>query len=186
MVPRTSTSTERGPRARRAPRRKWMSLWLAASLLSASLPLAWPRHAWAAPSTSAGEPAPKSGSGKPSVVLDRLTFPDDVPGAAGHKRRLESFLRREARRADWGAGEKNRIEFRFAVTELTLTRDEGVLRVRCAALGSLPGNRTAKARLEFGGDPKRPTELVDEVLRIVARGVVTRLAQLERQRRGLR
>lgn len=183
MVPGTSTSTARSQRARRAPRRTW-SVWLAASLLS-TLPWSYPSQVWAAPSTSAGEPAPRSG-GKPRVVLDRLTFPDDVPGAAGHKRRLESFLRREARQADWGAGEKNRIEFRFTVTELTLKRDAGVLRVRCAALGSLPGNRTAKARLDFGGDPKRPTELVDEVLRIVARGVVTRLAQLERQRRGLR
>jgi hypothetical protein len=125
-------------------------------------------------------------SGRPQVKLDRLDFPTNVEGATAHKRRLEMFLRREVRRVDWGAGADNRIEYRFAVTELSVERQGDVLRVRCAALGRLPGNRTAKSRLDFGGDPKHPAELVDEVLRIVARGVITRLAELERQRRGLR
>jgi hypothetical protein len=88
------------------------------------------------------------------------------------------------RRADWGAGAKNRIEYRFFVTELTLTEEEGVLRVRCTAVGKLPKGKTAKSRLSFSGDPHKKSELVKRVLDIVARGVITRLAELERVRRG--
>jgi hypothetical protein len=151
--------------------------------LALCLLAAKPSNALAASPTA---PTVASTNGRPQVTLDRLDFPAGIPGAAGHKHRLESFLRREVRRVDWGAGAGNHIEYRFAVTELTIERHGDVLRVRCTALGRLPGNRTAKSRLDFGGDPKHPTALVDEVLRIVARGVVTRLAELERQRRGLR
>jgi hypothetical protein len=118
------------------------------------------------------------------VTLDRLKLPD-VPGADRYRRSLETILRREARRANWGVGRGSKITYRFEVTELTVVQNGNVLHVSCSAVGRLPGNRTARSRLEFGGDPKQPQKLVDQVLQIVARGVVTRLAELERIRRGL-
>lgn len=136
------------------------------------------------PATSLAQEA-QSTAGRPRVTLDRLALPE-VPDADHYRRALQGFLKREARRVDWGTGRGSTIELRFEVTQLKLERKDSVLRVTCSAVGRLPGNRTARSHLEFGGDPKRPRELVEQVLRIVARGVVTRLAELERQRRGLR
>ncbi|MEZ4225132.1 MAG: hypothetical protein R3B13_29540 [Polyangiaceae bacterium] len=61
---------------------------------------------------------------------------------------------------------------------------DDVMRVSCTAVGRLPGGRSAKSHLTFGGDPRKKNELITRVLEIVARGVVTRLAELERVRRG--
>lgn len=146
------------------------------------------------PETAAGSdlPAPvslsdeKPADGQPTIVLDRLTFPHDILGASDFEAHLKKTLRREAYRADWGAGRENRIEYRFSVTELKYTLADGALRAHCSAVGRLPGGQTAKSQLSFGGHPSERTELTKRVLEIVARGVVTRLAQLERRRRGLR
>lgn len=120
--------------------------------------------------------------GRPRIKLDRLVVPD-VPGAAEYTRHLTTTLRQEGRRADWGAGRGSTIAFRFVVEELTLTHRGSALEVRCSARGELPRRRTARSKLVYSGDPKQPRELVKRVLAIVARGVVTRLAELERARR---
>jgi hypothetical protein len=122
--------------------------------------------------------------GRPKVVLDQLEFPSDVAQAPQYKKHLRNTLAKVTRRADWGAGAKNRIEFRFFVTELTFIEGEGVLLVRCTAIGKLPKGKSAKSRLSFSGEPNKRSELVKRVLDIVARGVITRLAELERVRRG--
>jgi hypothetical protein len=122
-------------------------------------------------------------AGHPTVVLDKLEIPN-VPGAAGYKRHLKQVLRREARRADWGVGRGHRIEYRFVIEKLAITRHGSVLRVKCTAIGRLPKGKTAKSQLAYGGDPNRVHATVRNVLEIVARGVMTRLAELERVRRG--
>ena len=121
--------------------------------------------------------------GRPNVNLDALVFPDDVANAAALERHFRHMLRRAARRADWGAGRGARIEYRVVVEELRITESDGVLRVRCTALGRLPRGKSARSHLDFGGDPRKRRAVVERVLEIVARGVVTRLAALERQRR---
>jgi hypothetical protein len=121
--------------------------------------------------------------GRPVVKLDRLEFPENVANAAAYASHLKRVLRREAARADWGAGRGARIEYRFAVTTLALTHTGDVLTVTCAAVGKLPKGKTARSRIRFGGDPTRPGRIVKRVLEIVARGVITRLAELERVRR---
>lgn len=127
----------------------------------------------------------KTPEGRPDVHLDRLDFPADVPHATLLKKHLAKVLKTEARRVEWGAGRDNRIEYRFAVTHLNLRTENGVLRVSCSALGTLPGGKTAKSQLTFGGHPSERDRVIKQVLEIVARGVITRLAQLERRRRGL-
>lgn len=122
--------------------------------------------------------------GRPKVELDRLDFPTDVPNAKRYKKFLRKRLEREARRAKWGAGRNNLIQYRFSIKELSITTDGEVLRVRCSAVGRLPGGQAAKSQLSFGGDPKKRNAVVENVLAIVARGVVSRLAELERIRRG--
>jgi hypothetical protein len=121
--------------------------------------------------------------GRPSVNLDALVFPRDVANGAALERHFRHMLRRAARRADWGAGRGARIEYRVIVEELAITESNGVLRVRCTALGRLPRGKSARSHLDFGGDPRKRRAVVERVLEIVARGVVTRLAALERQRR---
>ena len=142
------------------------------------------------PSAAWGE-APISGSlekptdGHPTVHLDRLVFPKDVVGATTFEKHLRKVLKREAQRVDWGAGRENRIEYRFYIEQLTFALEGRVLRIRCEAVGRLPGGQTAKSELTFGGDIGERVQLTHQVLEIVGRGVMTRLAELERRRRGL-
>ena len=116
-------------------------------------------------------------------MLDRLQFP-----AVADKRLFERHLRRvlgrEARRADWGTGRGHRIEYRFSVEQLRFRLEGQVLRVTCEASGALPKGRKARTRISFGGHVGERRRLVQQVLGVVARGVITRLAELERVRRG--
>jgi hypothetical protein len=123
-------------------------------------------------------------AGKPKVTLDRLVLPAGVAESDALEQHLRRVLKREARRADWGAGRGSRIEYRFIVSELGIKNDGHVLRVRCTAFGQLPAGRRAKSHLAYGGDPAKRQDVVKRVLEIVARGVITRLAELERVRRG--
>jgi hypothetical protein len=131
-----------------------------------------------APRTLLAEP-----DGQPRVLLDHLEFPPEL-GASKYRKHLERTLAREVRQADWGASKDSTIEYRFAITGLALSGAEGVLTVTCTAVGRLPGGRSANSRLSFSGAPKERDTLVKKVLTIVARGVVARLAEIERVRRG--
>ena len=122
-------------------------------------------------------------AGRPRIVIDRLTFPK-MEGSEAYARHLTLVIRREARKADWGAGRKNRIALRFVVERLALNPKGSALEVSCSARGELPGGRRARSRLVYGGDPRQPRKLVERVLEIFARGVVGRLAELERTRRS--
>jgi hypothetical protein len=127
----------------------------------------------------------KTPEGRPDVHLDHLEFPSDLRESAALKKHLLSVLKREVRRVEWGAGRENRIEYRYSVTKLSLKLEGDVLHVTCTSVGKLPGGRTAKSHLSFGGAPRDRYKLLKNVLEIVARGVVSRLAELERTRRGL-
>lgn len=119
----------------------------------------------------------------PTVVLDKLEFPAML-GASKYEKYLRKVLRKEAAEADWGAGKDSTIEYRFAVTSLTVQQKGDVLLVKCTANGTLPRGRRAQSQLSFGGSPRQHSELIRRVLAIVAHGVVTRLAEIERVRRG--
>ncbi|HLV69049.1 MAG TPA: hypothetical protein VKY73_24705 [Polyangiaceae bacterium] len=122
-------------------------------------------------------------AGRPRIAVGRISFPPGTAHIRTYTRHLREVLRREAERVDWGAGRGSTITFRFAVEKLVLTGKGNALEVHCSARGELPGARTARSRLTFGGDPRNPRRLVQRVLEIVARGVVGRLAELERSRR---
>jgi len=121
--------------------------------------------------------------GHPKVTLDRLDLPQVGAGGVDEPF-LRKVLAREARHADWGASRGSHIEYRFRLDELTVTEEVGVLRVACTASGWLPKSPRAKSHLAFGGDPKDRDKLVRHVLEIVATGVMTRLAEMERKRRS--
>ena len=139
------------------------------------------------PAVAHGEPrdddSARSAEGRPKVKLDRLALPADLVGAREYEKHLRSTLHRETRRADWGARAGSKISYRFFVERLELREEAGVLHVTCTALGRLPKGKSAKSHIVFGGDPRERKKVVEHVLDIVARGVVTRLAELERARR---
>jgi hypothetical protein len=128
--------------------------------------------------------APDDGpEGRPHIVLDQLVVPDNLPEHQRLSKVLDKVLKHEARRVQWGAGRNSRIAYRFYLEQLELTVEHGVLRVKCTALGRLPKGKSARSKLDFGGDPKDARKVIDHVLTIVARGVLSRLAELERDRR---
>jgi len=151
------------------------ALWFCLLAFGASLPIS--------PRVARAEAEENTTSAGPRVKLDRLSLPPELIGAKAYETHLRSTLRREVRRADWGAGAASKISYRFVVEQLELREDNGVLHVTCTARGRLPKGKSAKSHIVFGGDPQERTKVVQHVLDIVARGVVTRLAELERARR---
>ena len=121
--------------------------------------------------------------GRPKVKLNRLTFPS-ITQASYYKKHLERSLQREASKADWGAGEGSVIHYRVRIDSLRIEKAGDVVRVHCSATGELPNGKNARSRLSFSGAPAAERKLVEEVLSLVARGLVTRLAELEHRRRG--
>lgn len=119
----------------------------------------------------------------PRVKLDRLSLPSDFAEAKSFEEHLRRTLRREARHADWGTAPGAKISYRFFVERLELREEAGVLHVSCTALGRLPKGKSARSQIAFGGDAHDRKRVIERVLDIVARGVVTRLAELERARR---
>ena len=136
--------------------------------------------------TAHAEPEPDErplAAQRPRVKLDRLSMPANWAGSREFEAHLRHTLGREVRRADWGTGAGSKVSYRFFVKQLELREADGVLHVTCTALGRLPKGKSAKSHIVFGGDPRERKKVVERVLDIVARGVVTRLAELERARR---
>jgi hypothetical protein len=125
-------------------------------------------------------PAPVQAAAGPRLELNRLELAAE---AAEYEKFLRRVLAREARRLDWGASAGSVIQYRFALQRLSFEVRQGVLTVHCSASGRLPKGLTARSQLSFSGEPARKRELVERVLTIVARGVLTRLAEIERERR---
>jgi len=142
---------------------------------------AQPRVAWAEPVLVGPSDGP---AGRPHIVIDQLVVPSNLPEHERVSKVLSKVLKHEQHRVEWGAGRESRITYRFYLEQLDLSVEHGVLKVRCTALGRLPRGKTARSKLEFGGDPKDPRKVIDHVLTIVARGVLARLADLERDRRA--
>jgi hypothetical protein len=138
--------------------------------------------AMGSPKASAGVAGPV---GRPKVELNQLEFPPGVERAAFYQAYLRKVLARETRRADWGAGYGSTIQYRFRVDKLEFERNGNLLQITCSATGSLPKNKAARSKLSFTGDARNAEALVKHVLEIVGRGVITRLSELERTRRGL-
>ncbi len=123
-----------------------------------------------------------SAEGRPKIVLDYLELPTGTPST--YREQLKTILYRETRRVRWGAGTGDTITYRFYVTRLEFRVEADVLRVTCHAVGKLPKGKTAKSTLSFSGSVTERSAVVRRVLEIVARGVITRLAEMERIRRG--
>lgn len=111
----------------------------------------------------------------------------DVPGredATKVAKQLRKLLDKAVRKADFG--EVRKVSASVRVAELKTSQEGDVVRVSCTLVGTLQGGRSARSRISFGGDPKRVSHLEEEVLTMVANGLVTRLAELARAQHAAR
>jgi hypothetical protein len=130
---------------------------LAASLAWPSLAAARPRVDWADVAVREGDDAKRLG------------------------KELQGFLKKASKRADWGKrGGKVRLAARVARFEWL--DGEEVLRLEVTVVGRVQGGPEVRSRIRVGGRPGDRKKLEKEGLRIVAEGLVTRLADIVRRR----
>lgn len=115
------------------------------------------------------------------VVVAAVELPRNVDEPALAKW-LTRVLEKEARHADFGPPRDEPVVVSVDVTELSVVASSDVVRVECALTGRLAGGGTAKSRMSMGGHPKDRERLEKQVLTMLGRGVVGRLAALSRAR----
>ena len=114
---------------------------------------------------------------KPKVDFAKVDVPAS-PEAARVEKAFKQALAKAAKKANFGKGKHVALSAR--VLELTREEHGDVLRITCTAMGRVVGGPGAKSRISFGGDPAHRDELENQVLTMVANGLVGRLAQIAR------
>lgn len=98
------------------------------------------------------------------------------------ERTLRKVLEKESKRAEWGDHESKKLEASVKVVEFQVQHKENVVRVTCTALGKLAGGPTVRTHFSMGDHPDHQRKLEKMVLTLVARGIVTRLAAIARNK----
>jgi len=109
----------------------------------------------------------------------------DISIASREKRpELERFLKQvveqQTRRADWGAKRPSQLEARFEVTEWSAVIGKDVVRVTCTGVGKLKGGQSVRSHFSMGGRPAGRGVLERQLLTMLGRGIVSRLADVAR------
>lgn len=102
-----------------------------------------------------------------------------VPPGDGQKqaeKRLRNALREAAKEADFGKVKSVKIAAKLV--EWKVEKSDDVLRITCTLVGRVEGGKSARSHLSYGGRLDEQTKLEKLVVRMVARGLLTRLAQL--------
>ena len=121
---------------------------------------------------------PSVAYGKPKVTWVRVDVPKGED-AGRLERAFRKALTEAAKTASFG---DDKVELTADLKELSVSERGGVLRVRCSATGRLVGGASAKSHIDYGGRPGERAKLEGDVLGMVARGLVSRLAELARRR----
>lgn len=128
----------------------------------------------------AASPAARPGASSPVLwtevsIASREERPD-----------LERFLKRvldqETRRANWGARRDSPLEARLAVIEFSVVHAKDIVRVTCTGVGKLQG-QSVRSHFSMGGRPSGKAELERQLLGMLGRGIVSRLAEIARATR---
>ncbi len=96
------------------------------------------------------------------------------------KHTLRRLLVKASKRAKWG--KIRGLKLRARVTKLSWEKREDVARVSVTVLARIEGGKGARSHIRLGGHNSEKRKLERQALRIVANGLVTRLAELARQR----
>jgi hypothetical protein len=118
----------------------------------------------------------------PKVDIQEVVFTqkDDDKAAQKRLKKIRRLLRDAAKRADFGDAKVVRLS--VTVARFEVEQKDDVLRVTCTLVGRLKGGPSARSHVSFGGRPDKRKKLEEQVLSTVTDGVMTRLAQLARER----
>jgi hypothetical protein len=94
-------------------------------------------------------------------------------------RRLKRLLGKASKNAKWGKG---KLKLSARVTQLEWEERDDVVRVSLTVVARIVGGPSARSHIRLGGRPSERSTLERDALRIVANGLVTRLAELARSR----
>jgi hypothetical protein len=124
--------------------------------------------------------APGVASARPSVAFTRIDVrPGDDAQRLNHE--LRGLLTNALRKTSFGPGSpKTKIALSARLVDFTEEERDGVLRIRCTMSGKIAGARGAKSKIAFGGSPMDRAKLEKQVLKMVADGLVARLAAIAR------
>jgi len=135
------------------------------------------------PTGKACPAAPKTDATSSTVPASYLVSASCLPGAAARvARKLKKLLVEASRRADWGKG--STVKLSASVTELSWQQQQDVLRLEVTVVGRIAGAASVRSRIRVGGRPAERAKLEQDALQIVATGLVTRLADIARTKRG--
>jgi hypothetical protein len=126
---------------------------------------------------------PPAQAGKARVVWTEISMPS-AQARPDLERHLRDVVMRQARLLDWGPG--GSVEATIEVTEFASVTKDGVVRVTCVGQGRLSagqGGKVARSRFSMGGRPKDRGVLERQLLTMLGRGLVTRLADLAKASR---
>lgn len=124
-------------------------------------------------------PATTSWAGKPQV---EWTAVDVRPGDDAKRiaRQLRRELRSASKNADWGNAKK--LALRARVKVLSWEEREDLVRLKLTVVARIVDGPSARSHIQLGARPKERRQLERQALRIVAEGLVTRLAEIARNR----
>lgn len=100
------------------------------------------------------------------------------------QKRVGSAIRRQVHRAakSLDFGTKGRVEVTFVVRDVEVEEADGIVTITCTLVGKLKGGGSARSKIRFGGKPDNRKKIERQVVATAADGVMTRLAQLSRER----
>ena len=120
------------------------------------------------------------------VRAQRIVWTDVTIASRDKRPELERFLKqvivRQSRRADWGK-RQGTLEARFDVTEFSAVAGKDVVRVTCTGVGKLKGGQSVRSHFSMGGRPAGRADLERQLLTMLGRGIVNRLADVARANR---
>lgn len=124
----------------------------------------------------AGAPSEARASGT-AVTWTKIDVPDSD---AAMEKQLKKLLDQAAKKANFGKTKK--LSFSVKMLEFTSETKGDVHRVTCAIIGRIPGGPSAKSKISFGGSPADKAKLEKQILTMVSKAVVVRLAEIVRAR----
>ena len=95
-------------------------------------------------------------------------------------RQLRQLLRKASKSADWGKSKQLALSARVKVLEWE-ERDD-LVRLKLTVVARIVGGPSARSHIRLGARPSERRKLERQALRIVAEGLVTRLAEIARKR----
>ncbi len=109
----------------------------------------------------------------------------DGADAARLTKALNKLLKAATTRADWGKRKDKSGTFTLSarVTTFEWQESDGVVHLDLAAVGKVLGGSGVKTKIRVGGKPSERKKLEKDGLRIVADGLVTRLADVVRRKK---